>query len=329
MSVPRARSGIASRSRSTSMRYRSREYVRRIALRIRDEPDWSGRCRCSHTDAHSAIAATTGSRKSLGCGLVKRMRSIPSTASHARNSSPNSVTRSGARSRPQELTFWPSRVISRTPSPASRSTSATISPGRLLCSRPRTAGTMQYAHFELHPIETCTHALKRRSRCIGSVAANVSWEPKRPRGTANPPARIQSPRCGIDPGPERHVDERVALEDPVSLRLRIAAADGHDQIRSASLPGRCVAQVGGELRVRLLPDRARVEHEDVGVGGLRRLADAERLEHALDPLRVVSVHLTPERSHVVPAHDQSIVAAASRNQSSARSTSVSFSSAPR
>ena len=34
------------------------------------------------------------------------------------------------------------------------STSATISPGRRLCSRPRTAGTMQYAHFELQPIET-------------------------------------------------------------------------------------------------------------------------------------------------------------------------------
>ena len=39
-----------------------------------------------------------------------------------------------------------------------RVTSATMSPGRRLCSRPRTAGTMQYAHTELHPIETCTQA---------------------------------------------------------------------------------------------------------------------------------------------------------------------------
>ena len=61
---------------------------------------------------------------------------------------------------------------------------------------------MQYAHFELHPIETCTQALARRSRCIGSVAAKVSWLPNRPRGTANPPAVSQSPRCGIDPGPK-------------------------------------------------------------------------------------------------------------------------------
>ena len=61
---------------------------------------------------------------------------------------------------------------------------------------------MQYAHFELQPIETCTQALKRRSRCIGSVAANVSCdaEPAARDGDTRP-LSIQSPRCGIDPGP--------------------------------------------------------------------------------------------------------------------------------
>ena len=44
-------------------------YVCRIAFRIRDEPDWSGRCACSQTVRHSAIAAITGWRKSFGCGL--------------------------------------------------------------------------------------------------------------------------------------------------------------------------------------------------------------------------------------------------------------------
>ena len=58
------------------------EYVRRIALRIRVEPDWSGRWTCSQTASHSAIASITGARKSFGCGLVKRIRSMPSTASH-------------------------------------------------------------------------------------------------------------------------------------------------------------------------------------------------------------------------------------------------------
>src|ERR687886_629458 len=85
---------------------------------MRVEPDCSGRCACSQTEAHSAIAAITGARKSFGCGLVKRMRSIPGTASHARRSSPNSIRASGGRSRPYELTFWPRSVISRTPSAA-------------------------------------------------------------------------------------------------------------------------------------------------------------------------------------------------------------------
>ena len=84
---------------------REREYVRRISFRTRVEPDWSGRCACSQTAPHSAIASITGRRKSLGWGLVKRMRSMPSTASQARSSSPNSVRMSGRRSRPHELTF--------------------------------------------------------------------------------------------------------------------------------------------------------------------------------------------------------------------------------
>ena len=39
MSVPSARSGTAERRRSTSDMYLSREYVLRIALRMRVEPD--------------------------------------------------------------------------------------------------------------------------------------------------------------------------------------------------------------------------------------------------------------------------------------------------
>ena len=68
------------------------------------------------------------------------------------------------------------------------------------------------------------------------------------------------------------------------------------------LARRRVAEVRGELRVGLLADRAGVEDEDVGVLGLRRLAEPERLEHALDALRVVSVHLAAERRDVVAPH---------------------------
>jgi hypothetical protein len=51
-----------------AVRKRSRSYVRRIALRIRDEPAWSGRWTCSHTEASSAWARTTSSFMSCGCG---------------------------------------------------------------------------------------------------------------------------------------------------------------------------------------------------------------------------------------------------------------------
>ena len=69
-SVVSAMSGIASRMRSTSARYRSRSYVRRMRFRICDEPDCSGRCMCSHATRHSARAAITSARMSLGCGDV-------------------------------------------------------------------------------------------------------------------------------------------------------------------------------------------------------------------------------------------------------------------
>ena len=61
---------------------------------------------------------------------------------------------------------------------------------------------MQYEHFELQPIDTCTQAWNARSLCTGSSAANArSSSPKRPRATPIPPAPSHSPRCAIDPGP--------------------------------------------------------------------------------------------------------------------------------
>jgi hypothetical protein len=45
ISVDNAMSGMASRSRSTSARYSSRVYRRRIAASTRLDPDCTGRCR--------------------------------------------------------------------------------------------------------------------------------------------------------------------------------------------------------------------------------------------------------------------------------------------
>ena len=209
---------------------------------------------------------------------------------------------SGARSRPQELTFWPSSVISLTPSAASRVTSATMSPGRRLCSRPRTAGTMQYEHVELQPIDTCTHALNGALAVLRQVAGEmlVRAEPARARRRRPRPDPLAEVRDRA--GPERDVDLRIELEDPLLLRLGVAAADGDHEVGVLALPRSGVAEVGGELRVGLLADRARVEDDDVGLVLRGRLAEPERLEHALDPLGVVSVHLAAERGDVVPLH---------------------------
>ena len=58
-----------------------------------------------------------------------------------------------------------------------------------------------------------------------------------------------------------------------------------------------------EALVGLLADRARVEDDHVRLFLSRRLAQPELLEHPLDPLGVVSVHLAAEGRDVVPAHD--------------------------
>ena len=152
---------------------------------------------------------------------------------------------SGRRSRPHELTFWPRSVTSRTPSAARRVTSATISPGRRLCSRPRTDGTMQYAHLELQPIEICTQAWKRRSRCIGQLGREDAL-------LCDPEAAALHPGpAGAEPvaevrdraRPEGDVDERIELEEPAALRFGVAAADGDHALRIALLHGPSLSKV--------------------------------------------------------------------------------------
>ena len=69
-----------------------------------------------------------------------------------------------------------------------------------------------------------------------------------------------------------------------------------------------------EPAVGRLADRARVEQDQVGLGALGRLGVAERLEHALHPLGVVLVHLTPEGGHVVALHAESVAASAGRSR---------------
>ena len=74
------------------------------------------------------------------------------------------------------------------------------------------------------------------------------------------------------------------------------------RLRVALLEGARVAEVRREARVGLLADRAGVEDEHVGVVLGGRLAQAELLEQALDPLGVVSVHLAAEGANEVTTH---------------------------
>ena len=154
----------------------------------------------------------------------------------------------------------------------------------------------------MQPIETCTHAWNERSLCIGSSAAKSrSSRPKRPRAT--PPTRAEPLAEMRDrTRPERDVDRRIELEDAVALRLGVAPADGDHPIGLLTLSRGRLTHVRRELRVRLLADGARVEDDDVGLVGRRGLTQSELLEHPLDPLAVVSVHLATKGRDVVPAH---------------------------
>ena len=120
----------------------------------------------------SAIASMTSSVKAAGCGLVNRTRSRPSIAPVARSSLPNA--RRSPNSTPYELTFWPSRVTSMTPSATSISISARMSPGRRSFSLPRSDGTMQKVQVLLQPTEIDTQPLWVESRRAGSVEGKTS-----------------------------------------------------------------------------------------------------------------------------------------------------------
>ena len=156
----------------------------------------------------------------------------------------------------------------------------------------------------MQPIEICTHAwnglLVRPGRW--AEKRRSSPVPKADRGTPKPPAPSQSAEMVDRSRAESDVDKRIALEQPIPLRLGVAAADGDDRLWVARLRGARVPEVRCEPLVGLLADRAGVEDEHVGLLERRGLSEAELLERATDPLGVVRVHLTAERRDVVAPH---------------------------
>ena len=103
-------------------------------------------------------------------------------------------------------------------------------------------------------------------------------------------------------GAEGDVDVRVEREDPLPLGLRVAPADRDHLLRVGSFQRRRLRKVGGEALVGLLPHGAGVEDNDIRLLLAQRLAEPDRLEQALDALRVVRIHLAAEGGDVVAAH---------------------------
>ena len=278
-------------------------YVRRIAFSMRDEPDCSGRCTCSQTASHSAIAAITGSRKSFGCGLVNRMRSMPSTrVARAQQLAELGADVGQQVAAPRVDVLAEQRDLLDALRGEPRDLGDDLAgPAALLAAADGRDDAVRAdrvaAHRHLHPrLERALAVHRQLGRERALVEAEAAARDADAAG-AEPLAEVRDRARA-----ERDVDGRVELEDALALRLGVAAADGDHAVRVLALARGRLAEVRGELRVRLLADRARVEDDDVGVVGGRRLAEPELLEHALDALAVVRVHLAAERRDVVPAH---------------------------
>ena len=153
------------------------------------------------------------------------------------------------------------------------------------------------AHRDLHPgLEPALAVHRQRAGELALVSDSKSAARRLAPGAE--PVREMRDR----PRPEGDVDERVEVEEPLPLCLCVAAADGDHLLGVGELEHLRVAEVRGEALVRLLADRAGVEDEHVRLLLGDGLPQSELLEHALDPLGVVGVHLAPERGDVVPLH---------------------------
>ena len=241
---------------------------------------------------------------------------MPSTASSARSRSANCGRHWPApRSRPYELTFWPSSVISRD-----------AVGGELL----DLVDDVAHAPADLGAAHDGHDAERARV-----VAPDLDGDPRasgRPRAragsadgyascssrisTTGPSARAlveQRGRVGEVVGAEHDVDVAGPLDDQLAVLLGQAAADRDLQVGPAVLQRLEVPEVAVELVVGVLADAAGVEHHDVG-----RLEVVGRL-HALgreqpgDALGVVLVHLAPEGAHVeATGHDGRVLRAGRR-----------------
>ena len=160
------------------------------------------------------------------------------------------------------------------------------------------------AHRDLHPRLEAPLAVRGEAGGERPLLADAEARARCLSPRAQPLAEVRDRARS-----EGDVDEGVEVEQALALRLRVAAADGDHLLAVALLEGACLGDARSEAQIGLLADGARVEDDDVGLVLRRRLAQSELLEHALDALGVVGVHLAAERGDVVPLHGRNCTAA--------------------
>ncbi len=114
------------------------------------------------------------------------------------------------------------------------------------------------------------------------------------------PGPLQQHGQGADVvGAEDDVDPRGPADDLAPVLLREASAHRDLHAGMGVLDGTEMTQVAVQAVVGVLPDRARVEHDDVG--GARRLRPdvAGRLQQPRDAFGVVHIHLAAVRPDLV------------------------------
>ena len=112
-------------------------------------------------------------------------------------------------------------------------------------------------------------------------------------------AAEQVEQLGQGVGADHDVDPRGALADRRAVHLGEAPRDHDPHPRVPLLQRPEVPEIAVQAVVRLLADRARVEHDDRGVRSVLGRDVAVRGEQPGDPLRVVLVHLAPEGAEEV------------------------------
>ena len=264
---------------------RRRVYCRPIRRSTASSPLWTGRCRCSQTDGHSAMAAISRSVRSHGCEVTKRRRGMAGTPSAVRT--PSMARSSAAMSgRPSSSSRRPSVALAvhageprlnrqivpvRVDVLAQQRHLAVAGGGQ----RPRLVDDFVERAAALGPARERHDAVG--ARLVAAVddrqpGVNVARAAHRVRRRAVPPGRTSAParpsrrgQLGLFVGPQEQVDRRVsaARGRPV-VRAHRAAGHDHAQRRVGLLQPSQVAHPADHLLLGRFADRAGVDDDELG-----------------------------------------------------------------